>query len=218
MGYKILNVSQGAVTLPHKYKIMRTIIRKYKVYPIAELSEKAIEKAYIDWSMTSEYYDYNENKDTLEKFSELFGIKCYNWTYDAYTYSFRFDMEHNEEVQKMKGIRLATYITNNYGNNLYTPKMYYNRGYKKKRKSRIFTSNSCVLTGYYLDEDILEDIYTFLNRPDAYTSFHSLICKCLNKYFASCRDDVSYRQSEECFKEASLANEWEYLTDGTLFI
>jgi len=120
-------------------------------------------------------------------------------------------------VQDMAGIRLATYIINNYGYGLYKPKNYYSRDCKKKRQSRILTDNSCVLTGYYVDEEILEPIYTFLKYPDCHTTFRLLIRKCLNNFFEACSNDMEEYQSEERFKEESQANEWEYLSDGTLF-
>ena len=194
---------------------MKTITKTYEVYPITELSQQSVENAYYNWLSNCEYFYGSDNERTLDNFCELLQIKCFKWSYDAHTYSFRCEMKQDEAIQSMKGVRLATYIHNNFGYCLFISKTYY--GKNKKRNSSILKEKSCVLTGYYIDEYILEPIYRILNKPDKYMDFYSLIRECLNKYFEACRDDVAHCQSQEYFKEESLVNGREYLSDGTLF-
>ncbi len=101
---------------------------------------------------------------------------------------------------------------------LFKPKTYYlNGNFKKQRKSRVFTDNSCVLTGYCADEDILKPIYDFLKSPDKDTTLYDLMDKCLDNFFKSCRDDMEYQCSEECFKESCVANDYEFYENGRIY-
>lgn len=132
-----------------------------------------------------------------------------------HTYHFRYSTNHTKSIEELKGQRLATYIINNYEYALFPAKSYWKNG--KKRKSRIFKNTSCPFTGYYMDDDILQPVYDFLNKPEVNTDFLSLINRCLDQFFSTCRDDMADRQSEENFKEESNNNDWEYLSNGKQF-
>jgi hypothetical protein len=64
--------------------------------------------------------------------------------------------------------------------------------------------------------EILQPIYDFLKAPDN-TTLYELMIKCLNGFFKACRDDMEYQLSEEAFAESCEANNYEFLSDGTLF-
>ena len=199
---------------------MRTIQQIYRLYNIEELKDKAKEKAYGNWLCNAlEYFSAFENRHTLNKFCELFNIHCINYFYDScnYNYSFRSDLDGN--VENLSGIRLATYLYNNYYSDIFQPKTYYSKGYKKERRSRIFFHSDCPLTGYYMDCSILSPLYGFLKAPktDKNYTFYNLLDDCLRAFFLACRDDYNYCSSEEYFKEESTRNNWEYLADGTFF-
>lgn len=196
---------------------MKTITRTYNLYPINELSETAIKTAYRNWLNDFHYFCEDDNHNTLNTFCELFDIICNDWQYDSCNYSFRFSMKSEEEIQNMKGQRLATYLYNNFYHSLFTSKIYYSKDSKKNRKSNILKNTCCVLTGYYLDEEILSPIRQFLDKPDINMNFYNLIDKCLTTYFKACVSDVYYCQSMENFKEDSIINEWEYLDNGKIF-
>lgn len=132
------------------------------------------------------------------------------------TYTYRFTSHYSEEEDNLKGVRLLKYLVNNYWNDLYLPKTYWSRNYKKKRKSRVFVSDDCVLTGYCIDYEILKPIYDFLKAPDE-TTLYELMDKCLDGFFKACRDDMEYQFSEETFAESCEANDYEFLSDGTMF-
>lgn len=132
------------------------------------------------------------------------------------SYWYRFTSPYSEEEDNLKGVRLLKYLVNNYWNDLYIPKTIWGHNYKTKRKSRVFVTNDCVLTGYYMDYEILQPIYDFLKAPDN-TTLYELMNKCLNGFFKACRDDMEYQLSEEAFAESCEANNYEFLSDGTLF-
>lgn len=196
---------------------MRTITRSYDLYPVYELDEKSFKNAYLDWYMKHHYPYDDDNRKTLEEFCNMFQVTCYHRQYDSNGYSYRFRTDHTAEVENLSGQRLAVYLHNNYWNLLFRPVTYWSRDCKKERRSRIFRNNSCVLTGYWIDEDILGPVYEFLRRPVAGLTFHSLIDLCLANFFKTCSKDVECTQSKDYFREESESNAWEYLADGTLF-
>lgn len=150
---------------------MRTETRTYEVYNLHELTREAQAKAHSHWA---EHFDYgwaDENEKTLQTFEQTFNIKVDRWSYDSCTYYYRFTSHYSEEEDNLKGTRLLKYLVNNYWNDLYIPKTYWSRNYKKKRKSRVFVTDDCVLTGYYMDYEILQPIYDFLKSPDQTTLY-----------------------------------------------
>lgn len=196
---------------------MRTETRTYLVYPIVELTEQAQSNAHYKWLENFDYSWSSDNHTTLEQFEKLFSINVRNWQYDSCSYNYSFLTSLSGEVEELCGKRLAAYIYNNYSYKLFSAKIYWGKGYSKKRKSRIFTDNSCTLTGYCMDDTILQPIYNFLQKPNPNTTFLNLIDECLTEFFKGCRDDREYQESQENFIETSIANDWEYLQDGTLF-
>lgn len=85
------------------------------------------------------------------------------------------------------------------------------------RASRVFVSTDCPLTGYCADFAILDPIYKFLKNPTEEITYHDLMNSCLDNFFKMCCRDVESTETMEYFIDESLANEWEYLEDGTLF-
>lgn len=197
---------------------MRTITKTYNIFLLAELSTAARETAYSEWLSTFEYSWSSDNRNTLDAFERIFNIKVTNWSYDACEYSYRFTSQYSAEEEELSGIRLLKYLVNNYWHTLFKPKAYYLKGnYKKRRKSRVFTDNCCVLTGYCADEDILRPIYDFLKAPDTRTTLYDLMDKCLDSFFKSCRDDMEFQCSEESFEESCAANDYEFLGNGKMY-
>lgn len=195
---------------------MRTETRTYQIFPITELSEKAREKAYNEWLCKYHQYGWaQENRATLDSFCSLFGIMCRNWAYDACDYHYSYRSRQDDCISGLKGQRLATYLTNNFWNDLSPPKYYAKGG--KYRYSKIFVSTCCPLTGYYIDNDILAPVYRFLKSPLEHISFDDLMNDCLYCFFRSCRDDTDNTETMEYFMEESRDNGWEYLSDGKLF-
>jgi hypothetical protein len=207
--------TRGGAIRPTISKKMRTVTKTYEVFPIAELAPEALHNAYKNWLENKEYAWADENRDTLNAFCSLFNVNCTRWEYDVDTHNYRFSIGHSETVEELKGQRLAVYITNNYWSSLFPPKQYWSKG--KSRKSHILTDNSCVLTGYYMDDDILEAVYDFMETPDENINFLKLVEMSLDKFFAACSEDVAGGQSEESFRYESELNNWEYLTNGKLF-
>ena len=103
---------------------MRTI--ETILYSFEELSEGAKQKAIEDWRNNTQEYEWSsENRDTLEKFADIFPIRIRNWSYGGSGEGVHFEFTADGEIEELSGQRLATYIWNNYRNEIYTPKQYW---------------------------------------------------------------------------------------------
>lgn len=188
---------------------MRT--KRVRLYQFSELSDKAKERALDEYRKDGpEYFWAEENRATLSAFEDVFPVKVNDYRYDdrGGDIQFTFTGEHPE----MTGVRLMRYLWNNYRTNLFKGQ-YYHKGHTS-RHSRIILDNSCTLTGYCLDMDILQPVYNFLQKPDD-TTFEDLMQDCLNGWVRSCVRDIEYQNSDECITENIIANEYEFLKDGT---
>lgn len=203
---------------------MRSI--QVNVYNINELSEKAKQKAYLSWCSTIDYPWSNENENTLYAFENIFPIKVTHWEYDEARGYIKFRFTDDDTIANLSGIRLMKYLYNNYFNHLYKGR-YYSLWRKKEnstghkcppklisRYSKIILDNCCPLTGYCVDDAILEPIYEFLKRPYDIT-FEGLMKKCLDSWITACVEDYAYCYSMEYFIEEALVNDYEYFKDGS---
>lgn len=199
---------------------MKTITREYQVYSLDELAPKAQAKAYDEWHATQEYSWGAENMHTLDEFCSIFDIKVTDWSLDEYTHYHHFHTTLCDEDDQLKGARLVAYIWNNFGRDIFKAKTFHAKGnWDKKRVSHIIEEGegSCVLTGYYIDEDILGPVYDFLRKPDLSITFIDLMDKCLEAFFEAYRRDLEYCYSEEYFQEECADLGSLFLEDGTLF-
>jgi len=209
---------------------MRTI--RIKVYKFDELSDKAKQKA-IDhyrnnWLDTG--YIYDEAHNTVKAFHDVFGTEAGrdSWL-DIRTGHI------DDSIMELSGQRLATYIWNNYKTSLYKGK-YYNLNSKKQIKhprvkskwyertnqwgnyyySAITLEHSCPLTGWCYDDDILDPIFNFLDKPDSRT-FEELLNDCLRSLDKSLKREEDYLYTDESITENIETNEYEYTIDGNIF-
>lgn len=212
---------------------MRT--KTVTVYSFNELSDKAKERAVNDYFSGGFEYPYaTENSDTLNKFCELFGIKCKNFEYGYHNYiNLNLDMV-DDCILELKGVRLLKYLMNNYYSDLFKP--LYRKALKTDNKhvnhsrirvtelkngkilnsyySAIEKSTDCVLTGYCIDNDILEPVYRFIKKPSNYTTFQDMLHECGETWLKACREDYEYCSSIEAIGEDFEANEYEFDEHG----
>lgn len=209
---------------------MKTI--EVQIYSFDELSEKAKQKAINNYrDNNSEIAWAEENRQTLEKFAEIFPIKITNWSYGGRGEGVSFYFTLNDCIEEMTGQRLAKYIWNNYKRDLFKGKYYslwskkeksykyYKEGYPvlKTRYSKILLDNSCVLTGYCVDDDILQPVYDFLNKPIEGVSFRDLLENCFDSWITACNNGIEYQNSDEYIAEELINNEYEFTENGKLY-
>ena len=195
------------------------------IYEFKELSDQAKENVIAWYRSHLDEIDYNFNEiiDTLEKFCGLFDIKLKNFTLGNYT---DIICNYNCDDIEVKGLRLRTWLINNFYSDLYKPKFlcitnghYGAIGIGSKTKySKVFIDNNCVLTGCCYDYDILDPIYNFIEKfdikKDRYTTLEDLLSDCVRNYENIIEKHVEYIESDEYITENILVNEYTFNESG----
>lgn len=207
---------------------MKTITQTIELYKFEELSKEAKQKALNIWC-ESHYPWADDNKKTLNKFVENFDfISSTDWEYGGcYRYaSCTIDTpyDYEEDLENLTGVKLYTFIQNymdkfkvyktyTNGENIYTA--------EKKHQSKIKWSyeNDCQLTGYYLDCDIMQPIFDYLeNFPKRQElTLGELMNECLTHWVVACESDYDSYYSMEYLEERSTENNEYYYADGTFY-
>lgn len=185
------------------------------VYSVNELSDKAKQRAFEKWCQEDDYPWNEENSKALRKFEEIFPVDVRDFEY-GYRKNIDWKYTGEENIGELNGSRLATYIQNHYGSALFRPKYIGHLEGKPKFTpvySRVQKENSCVLTGYYIDNSILGPIYEFLKKPTN-TTFKDLLGDCLESWLSACENDYEGYFSLESFLDHAEANEYEFDVDG----
>jgi hypothetical protein len=196
---------------------MRTITRE--VFTVKELLESAKEKAHYNYCSNDSYAWAGENEAVLKEFTKIFPVSITKWEY-GYQNFICFRFTDDEDIENLSGIRLLKYLYNNYYSRLFKGKYFYKSNYAngqhKYRHSRIIMDNCCVLTGYCIDDDILEPIYKFLKNPCKHITFNDLLDDCLQSWVIACSKDYEAYYDIEHFEEIAKINNWEFYEDGTM--
>lgn len=205
------------------------------IFSFDELSPEAKEKACKDWRNEEvEIAWTEENRNSMEKFAEIFPIKVTNWSYGGRGEGVSFHFTSDDAIEELSGRRLATYIWNNYRRDLWKGR-YYGRlsptdkhgqsipkskehpiGQRHvKRYSRILLEFGN-LTGYTMDYALTNPIKEFLDKPDS-RNFKDLLEDCFSAWIRDCNADVEWQSSDEYIGEHLEANDYEFEEDGTRY-
>lgn len=208
---------------------MRTI--RIKLYKFSELSDKAKETALNNYRNKG-YNDgsWEEIKATVKEVCELFDLKTGRQWDDIKTGHIGSD------IMELQGLRLYKYLVNNYYNDLFKPAYIKSidrpvkwkqlvckvrKDYKGNEYTQLYSKqkrdNSCVLTGWCFDMDILDPVYKFLARPDKSTTFEDLMQDIGNAISKTFRDEEEWVNSDEYITDIFEANEYEFKEDGTIY-
>lgn len=186
------------------------------VYPVDELSAPAQSRAFEEWLSHGPYGWTEDNRATLDAFVKIFPVRVGTWEYGRGGAYITGTFTEDDVIGALTGVRLMKYLWNHYAPSLFRPKTFWTPGPRNKRRaSRILTTDSCVLTGYCMDDDILAPVYAALRRPYAGT-FADLMQECLNAWVHACDDDFTGSLTPEAFRERAQENGWEYDAYGRL--
>jgi len=176
----------------------------------SELSESAREKAFHSWLSKGDYGWEGDNENTLDTFTGIFPVKVKSFEYGYRDY-INFSFTADDDIEGLSGLRLVKHIHNNYYDSLFKGK-YYSKG-KYSRTSKILVDNCCSLTGFHMDNAILQPIYDFLKKPTD-LNFKDLMEDCLESWVSACSKDYEAYMSKENFSELCEINGWEFTEDG----
>lgn len=211
------------------------------VYSFDELSDEAKETAIQNERTSRENHWYfpwqDEYQDTLTAFCERFGIQvkerercdgtvdikngCYpdiNGNADAWTQR-RYDISG----ESVRGLRLRTFILNNFDDVLYERKKQWVKGYvphyaNKHRISRVFTQETCCpFTKFWADDAMLQPMRDFIANPTSKRptyDLNELMDDCVSAWNRAWEDECRYYFSDECITDDICANEYQFTEDG----
>lgn len=213
---------------------MRTI--QQTIYTFTELNESAKKRAisaHRERNQEDNFFIEDANK-TLKKFCEIFGVNIRNFDYME-PYRNNYSLSFEDSILNLSGVRLSTYIWNNYKRDIFKGKYYgklthtHKDGTKievsklhpagmrhVKKYSKCILEHSCVLTGVCYDESILQSIYDFLSKPGTHTTFEDLIENCFLSLCKDVESEYVARNTDEFISEEIEANEYEFLEDGEM--
>ena len=83
--------------------------------------------------------------------------------------------------------------------------------------SNIQFDNCCTLTGVCYDNDILQPVYDFLERPNLSTTFEDLIQEIESAISKTFDNTEEWLNSDEFIRDEIEANEYEFKADGSIF-
>lgn len=211
---------------------MKTI--RTKVYQFNELTEQAKQQAINDYRNAGIDTDfiYDDAHNTVKEFNDLFGTKE-----DSRSWLDINTGHIDDNIMNLKGLRLRTYIINNFGHKLYkgkyfslwskTEKSYkhYKDGYPvlKSRYSKVLFDNCCVLTGVCYDDSILQPVYDFIEnykgKADyySYMDFETLMNDCISELEKDIESEVEDMNGDEYITEQLENNEQDYTKNGEKF-
>jgi hypothetical protein len=207
---------------------MKTI--SVNIYSFNELSDKAKDRAINDYrnkGYDNQFY-YDEIIESCKAVYELFGFDF------GLKYTDIRTGQIDDNILELSGVRLYTYIMNNYGNKLFKPKYIkcidrhvYWKPFICKRKeyqsgpctfiySRNFVSTDCTLTGFCYDNDILQPVYDFLKKPGISTTFEDIIKEIENAIQKTFDNMDEWLNSDEFISDHFCANDYEFTENGKI--
>ena len=168
------------------------VIRE-RFVPLSELNEEAQERAWQEHWLINDYPWSKENRDSLEAFCDLFGVRVTEWSYGGSRCYINYRVP-DWDLYSLTGVRLWKYLINN--------------GYADQIK------NVCPLTGYCMDEALLDPIREFLRCPSKDVTMEDLVDEALQAWVTDCDKDYEDYFSFERFKEEAEDMGWLFSEDG----
>lgn len=176
----------------------RVRITREIMYRAEELSPTAQERAWMVWMESQEYPWGDENRQSLEAFSDLFGVSVRDWSYGGGRSPHISYHVPEWDLYKLQGVRLWKYLAKHY---------------------EPVIRQDCPLTGYYMDDVLLSPIRRFLQRPRIHTTMEDLVHEAMWNWVYECDRDYEWYYSYERFldeaEELGLlftedGSEWDY--------
>jgi hypothetical protein len=196
-----------------------------EIFKFDELDDSSKAKAIDSYRENSASwgYDYtDELRDTLDAFCNMTGVIVKNYDISPYSYSY-IDWSYDNsdfEPEELKGLRLRTWLINNWVNRYLEKGKYYSTSFKngtyKFRHSKIIKVIDCPFTGVCYDYDIIQPIVDFIEKPDHNTNLMDILNDCLESWRIAFIKEMEWQDSDEYIIDMIEANEYEFTEDGDM--
>lgn len=191
--------------------------RTYNVYTYEEASNE-LKEIIIDKFRESEYdrgFNWSrEYIESLEAFCASTEIKLIDyqlgcsasfsgikWRYESYKWDF--------DVDNISGLRLRTWLINNWVNKWEKGKYYHKSWY-----SKIQTVIDCPFTGFHADYSLIEPILNFIKKPEKHITLRYIINECFDNFANAYCADEEYQYSDEAIINTIIANKYMFNENG----
>lgn len=173
---------------------MRTI--EIKIVKFEELDDKGKKKAIEEYRNNTDYHWINDNDESLKEFAKRFNLVIKDYDYGYGYGSIRFDTKLSDDVEQLNGLRLWKYLYNNH----------------------LETIRSKDLTGYCCDYSLIQPLEDYMKKPNLRLDYVYLMRLCLDAWIKYCREDYEECQSDDYIIEQLMVNDYEYTTDGRMYL
>jgi hypothetical protein len=199
----------------------RTI--RTKIYKFNELSKKAKQTAIDNYLAIEDFgWIYDEAWESLKAFSDYFDISMDSYDYNE-PYRSRYSFKKDDTILELSGLRLRTYLLNNYYSLFFERRPYgeyEERDNGKWRYDRYsncqFRETCCPFTGGCYDDDLLDPMRQFLETPGN-ENFKDLLEECLSSLNKSVQGEIEGNSEEDAIADHFEANDYEFTADGRRF-
>lgn len=163
--------------------------------------------------MESDSYYY---RNTLNKIEQIFGVKVYDWSVDECNFYFRFEFTNIDEETENESRLLLRYLNNNVLPCIDNRKIYYTRGGRASRRSKIMFANEydCCITGTWTDSAIDDALNNIKRSLKKHLNARDFVNSILEGFFKQWKNDYEYALSDECITEDIKANDYEFYKNG----
>jgi hypothetical protein len=168
------------------------------IYKLDELDAAMQQRVIEGWRSGDQFFWDDEWRDSLNAFAKIAPLTIRNWEIGFGINGVTFDMD--EDVADLSGDEAHAWLINNGWDALANP---------DKRQS-------CLLTGYCGDENLLDAIRTAIANPTSISSLRDVFADALQGWAKGFEADLDYWSSEEAIREDIEANGYEFNANGTL--
>ncbi len=192
---------------------MKTIYKKIELYKFHEL-EKSIQDDVINNYRNVDYFHSgDEYINSLKVFASYTGITISDYSLGNHSHSYiKWSLDTDFELNEMEGLRLTTWLINNWLPLFSSNKITYFK--QSKRTSKIKKTYDLELTGCYTDHELTQGIYNQINKPDLDLDLEQLIDNSFDAFIEDYKNDLEYWHSDECITEEIENNNYDFLIDG----
>lgn len=179
---------------------MRTI--ETTLYHYNELTPEAQERARDNFRRSGylgyiDQWNWQEASKSRELFLREFSAELRHGAYGSdRVYVSAHYWQSSGDIGELSYVRLWKYINTNHADCI----------------SKI---GNCQFTGVCWDENLLDGIAEFMNKPYK-TDFESLLNGCVESLRIAVEREIEYQNSDECIAESLEANEYEFTEEGSI--
>jgi len=193
------------------------------IFKFVELGDKAKQEAIDQYRSSSTEYSWSDEWiDSLKTFCDRLSIDLGVYSINPYSHSYinwNYTGLEGIEITDLSGLRLRTWLINNFLPNLRSFKYYskYFNNHHKFRYSKFqYEYDNCPLTGYCGDHDLISPIIKYIDdyKDHDHSDLEDIITNCMDSFIHGCVNDMHDQDSDEYIIESIISNEYEFYKNG----